>query len=85
MDVKPQQVERAQRLQDLLLAHYESRLSDGSISGTEVASLQRLLLTGGWTLDPDQLPKDLRERIKGLAEVPSTEDEVEDYLRLHSA
>ena len=51
----------AQRLQTKWLEHMDRLLDAGTITSTDMATLARVLLTNGWTLDPKKLPKSLRD------------------------
>lgn len=59
-DRRQRQIELAERLQDLLLRDFESQLSSGEMSPTDRATLARLLMQNGWTLDPSKLPQGLQ-------------------------
>ena len=61
-----EQIARAQRLQAKLLKLFEKRLDDGTISAAEVSTLSRLLMANGWSLDPSQLPKSIRDLLPSL-------------------
>lgn len=54
-----EQLDLAEKAQAMLLRTYIKRLKEGTISGTELGNLQRLLATNGWSLDPSQLPQEL--------------------------
>jgi hypothetical protein len=56
-----QQIEISKRLQVLWLKHMEKLLDNGEITSTDMATLARVLLHNGWTLDPKQLPKSLKD------------------------
>src|SRR6266487_2121746 len=64
------QIEISQRLQSSFLRHMEKLLDSGTITSTDMATLARLFLLSGWTLDPKQLP----ESIKALMKKPLTSD-----------
>jgi hypothetical protein len=36
---------------------------DGSATSTDFATLARVLAANGWTLDPKQLPQELRDKL----------------------
>jgi hypothetical protein len=57
------QVKKAEKLQDLLLEHWTRMAIDGTLSATDCATIARLLSANGWTLDPSQLPQDLRSKL----------------------
>jgi len=56
-----EQVEIAQRLQSKWLRHMEKLLDEGTITSTDMATLGRVLVMNGWTLDPKRLPKQLKD------------------------
>lgn len=63
---KEEQVEIAERLQRLLLEEFEKRLDpscDKQATSTDLATLARILKDNGWTIDPADLPDDLRDHI----------------------
>lgn len=70
------QVEQAARLQQLLLDYYEQSLVNGSITSTDVANLQRLLITSGWTVDERMIPKDLKARLTKQYDPKDLDDDV---------
>jgi hypothetical protein len=53
----------AQRLQLKWLKRMEQLLDAESITSTDMATLARLLSQNGWTLDPTQLPQNLRDKL----------------------
>jgi hypothetical protein len=57
------QVKKAEKLQDLLLDHWTRMAQEGTLSATDCATIARLLSSNGWTLDPSQLPQDLRSKL----------------------
>lgn len=73
---KNEQLDLAERLQAMLLRSYLKRLQEGSLSDTGMASLQRLLSQNGWSLDPAQLPQELRHML--TSEVSPEELDEED-------
>ncbi len=58
-----EQITIAQRLQTKWLEHMDRLLDAGTITSTDMATLARVLLTNGWTLDPKKLPKSLRDML----------------------
>jgi hypothetical protein len=59
-DNKTEQVEIAERLQLKLLKHFEHLFDTKQISSTDCATLSRLLMQNGWSIDPARVPKGLR-------------------------
>ncbi len=55
------QIEISERLQLAWLKHMEKLLGSGVITSTDLATLARVLINGGWTLDPKQLPKSIAD------------------------
>jgi hypothetical protein len=70
------QLELAEQLQAMLLRTYHTRLKAGTISDTGLAALQRLLQQNGWSLDPAQLPKGLRDMITSKVDPTELDDDV---------
>jgi hypothetical protein len=60
---KTKQIETTELLQAGLLQTYLRRLKNGTLSDTGLAALQRLLQSNGWTLDPNTLPKELKDML----------------------
>ena len=73
MSAVTEQVELGKRLQTLLLAYFEEKLTDKTISPTDVSTLTRLLKDNGWTIDPSQLP----DALKNMVKLPKVDDTVE--------
>lgn len=59
-----EQLEIAKRLQIKLLQRFETLLNEGELSATDAATLSRLLMQNGWSIDPAALPEGLRDKIK---------------------
>ncbi len=62
------QIDIAERLQLKWLEHMESLLNGDQEEGTgmtstDLATLARVLMHNGWTIDPAKLPQGLREKI----------------------
>ncbi len=57
----PDQISMTEKLQAGLLRTYLRRIQNGTISDTGLANVQRLLQANGWSLDPKQLPQDLKD------------------------
>lgn len=62
-DTKREQIELVERMQLKWLQHMEKLLDNGNISSTDLATLARLLMQNGWTLDPARLPKGLKDKL----------------------
>lgn len=62
-DDKQKQIEIAERLQLKVLERFETLLTEGTITSTDMATLVRLLASNGWTLDPARLPRKLRDKL----------------------
>lgn len=60
---KQTQLERAARLEDLWLEHMENLLIAGTITSTDLATLARVLMANGWTLDKSRLPQGLKDKL----------------------
>lgn len=57
------QTEIATRLQRLLLEDFERAFKDCTITAADRATLARLLMQNGWSLDPKELPQSLRDKL----------------------
>ncbi len=62
-DNNDQQVTIAERLQLKLLQRLETLLDDGKITSTDLATLARLLMSNGWTLDPTKVPQGIKDKL----------------------
>ena len=58
-----EQVEVAERLQTKWLLHMEKLLDSGTITSTDMATLARLLMASGWSLDPSKVPEKLMNKL----------------------
>ena len=76
MDTNHQdQVEIAKRLQMKWLRRMEHLLDSGEITSTDMATLARVLLQNGWSLDPNDLPQTLRNKLTKKVSFDDMEDE----------
>lgn len=57
------QLDIAQRLQQKWLERMEVLLDEGAITSTDMATLARVLMANGWTLDPTKIPSGLRDKL----------------------
>lgn len=73
--VKKEQADIAARLQDAWLRHMEKLLDEGTATSTDLATLARLLMSNGWSLDPAQLPQSLKDMIPGLPKAGELDDD----------
>lgn len=60
---KKEHIAIAERLQLALLNYFETKLQDGSLTDTGAATLARLLMQNGWSIDPAQVPEGLRDKL----------------------
>jgi hypothetical protein len=58
-----EQIDIAERLQGKWLRHMEKLLDAGTITSTDLATLGRLLMANGWSLDPSKLSESLRSKL----------------------
>jgi len=75
-----EQAEIARRLQTKWLLRVEDLLDSGRLTSTDLATIARVLLQNGWTLDPSKLPQDLANQITSQVD-PKVLDE-EDVIPL---
>ena len=61
--VAKSQAEKAVKLQDLWLDRMVTLLETGIATSTDLATLSRVLLANGWSLDPRKLPKGLQDKL----------------------
>ena len=69
---RQQQIEIAERLQQLWLERMEVLLTSGDATSTDLATIARVLIMSGWTLDPHQLPQGLRDKLTSA--IPDVDD-----------
>lgn len=70
-----QQIELAARVQSKWLRRMDWLLDHGLVTSTDMATLARVLLQNGWSLDPARLPKGLRDKLTAHIPVDDFEDE----------
>lgn len=63
-DTKKEQIDLAAELQLLWLKRMKKLFEDGTITSTDMATLARVLMQNGWTIDPHQLPQSLKDKMK---------------------
>lgn len=68
------QTSLAERLQTKWLEHMERLLDSGLITSTDMATLARVLLNNGWTLDPAKLPQRLKDALTSQVSPEDLED-----------
>lgn len=62
-DAKAAQIELANSLQLKWLKHMDKLFDDGTITSTDLATLARLLMSNGWSLDPHTIPQRLKDKL----------------------
>lgn len=60
---KDAQVEIAERLQVKLLKRFESLIDSNELTSTDAATLARLLMANGWSIDPTKIPQGIKDKI----------------------
>lgn len=68
-----ERIEQAERLQDLMLDHFEKLLISGEITSTDLATLSRLLHQNGFTLNRADLPEKLQNKLTKIVEFDADE------------
>lgn len=61
--VKQGQVDKAEKLQELLLDNLIKLFEDGTATSTDRATLAKLLRDNGWSVDPLMIPQDLKDQL----------------------
>lgn len=74
-DQERSQFDIAASLQKLWLERMEHLLRTGDITSTDLATLARVLLANGWTIDPSRLPKGLAEKLTKTASFENVDPE----------
>lgn len=75
------QIEQAERLQRLILDDLERCLNDKTATATDRATIIRLLKDNGWTLDPAQLPSNLKAMLIADLSAVDVADELAERRR----
>lgn len=57
------QIKQLEILQDLILQDLIDAIKNNTATATDRATIIRLLQSNGWTLDPAQLPSDLKSKL----------------------
>lgn len=57
------QITKLEKLQDLILDDLIYAVENKTITATDRATIIRLLQSNGWSLDPAQIPSDLRDKL----------------------
>lgn len=70
------QVALKERLESKWLQHMEKLLDEGTITSTDMATLARVLLQNGWTLDASKIPAKLRDKLTTHVSPEELEDDV---------
>jgi hypothetical protein len=63
------QITIAERLQLKLLQRFEALIDEGELSSTDAATLTRLLMANGWTLDPKKIPAGIRDKLTKVIDI----------------
>ena len=63
------QVDIAERLQMKLLQRLEHLLDEGEITSTDLATLARLLMSNGWSIDPTKMPQGIKDKITKVIDI----------------
>lgn len=82
-DSREQQIQIAERLQLLLLENFQTLLDSGEMTPTDRATLARLLMQNGWSLDPSRLPKGLQDLLTTQIDPEELDDD--DIIPLRAA
>lgn len=69
------QLDIAEKLQLKWLEHMDNLLENKQITSTDLATLARVLLANGWTLDPKKLPQRLRDKLTSQVSPEELEDD----------
>ncbi len=73
-DTTAKQREIVERLQLLWLERMETLLIEGLLSSTDAATLYRFMADNGWSLDPADVPGQLKEKLTGKIEFNEADD-----------
>jgi hypothetical protein len=56
-----EQIGKVEQLQDLLLDDWIAAIKDKRATATDRATIARFLVQQGWSVDPSQIPQELRD------------------------
>jgi hypothetical protein len=71
-----EQVSLAEVLQAKWLKQMDKMFDAGTITSTDMATLARVLLANGWSLDPSKLPEKLRNKLIDSEELNASFEEL---------
>jgi hypothetical protein len=74
-DVKVDQVQTAELLQDLVLSRFKELLEAKDETQTDRSTLVKLLMANGWTLDPADVAEKLGDFVTKKVDPKSFDDE----------
>lgn len=77
-----EQVAKATQLQDLVLDDFITMAQEGTLTSTDRATVVRMLMANGWSLDPSQLPKNLRDKLTSAIRFDDDVDDTEARPRM---
>lgn len=73
-----EQLDKAEKLQDMLLDSFIELFKDKAETAADRATLLKMLKENGWSLDPSRLPQSLKDKLT-LSD-PSVLDEDDDIV-----
>jgi hypothetical protein len=71
-----EQISLAEVLQAKWLKQMDKMFDAGTITSTDMATLARVLLANGWSLDPSKLPEKLRNKLIDSEELNASFEEL---------
>lgn len=82
MATKKEHLELAEEMQTLLLEDFRNMLRDGTASATDRATIARLLVANGWSLDPVLMGQGVTSKITKHVDPTQFDAEDDDDLRI---
>jgi hypothetical protein len=79
-DNKQTQIDLAKNLQLKLLKRFDKMLDECTLSATDAATLARLLMANGWSIDPAKVPSSLRGVLTDAVNAAMLEDDDADVM-----
>jgi hypothetical protein len=79
---KQEQIDLAAQLQALTLRSFYVRLVAGTLSDTGLATMIRLLMANGWSLDPASVKQNLEEMLTTKVDPKELDEEIDNVFPL---
>ena len=68
------QIDLKEELETLWLTEMKNRIKNNTATSTDLATLARVLMANGWTLDPKDLPQSLKDKLTSRVSTDELDD-----------